>query len=162
MRTEIASPKDVLSSLYVDNKFKSTFEFRKYANMSSRCNGSKYIIVRDLEEIDEECEFRCLFFNRRIRAISQYNEIFVEEYQSQEYQSLICARIMNFMKDVNIPYNCAVVDIYLPKDMNRDIKIIELNHFGGHLPVGSCLYEWDRDSKILFSNRIIPDIRIFD
>lgn len=156
MRTEKSSPKDILFSYGIENKFKDTEDFRPFLK-SNRCKNSKYIIVRDFKELDEKREFRCFYFNGSVKAISQYNEIYVEEYQNEEKQLEIKNKIKNFIKNIDIPYNNAIIDVYLDKIP----IIIELNCFGGHLPVGACLYDWKRDYNIIYSKRTIPDIRFY-
>lgn len=155
MRTERFSPKDILSSLCIENKFTSIREFKKYLR-TDRCKDSEYVIVRDYKEIDESKEFRCFYVNNGITSISQYNDIYVHEYQNEDVQQDIIKRIQKFISNVYIPYNNAVIDIYV----DDEIYIIELNYFGGHLPVGACLYDWLKDYNILYKNRITPYIRV--
>lgn len=162
MRTEIMSPKDIFDVYYIENKFISTVDFKFWMEKSPRCKNSKYMVVRDYMELNPMLEFRCFFFNSRVRAISQYNDSYDCDNSVFDIQFEIRDKICNFIHNSYIPYRNAIIDVYcdIRSTSNNEIFIIEMNHFGSHLPVGSCLYDWDRDKNIIFSNRKVADIRL--
>jgi hypothetical protein len=121
------------------------------------------IMLREFQEnLPVEYEFRCFIYNSHITAISQYNQGFIKEFQSKEYQQFIVERITTFYKSIKdrFPYvDCTMDIVFLNQD---EIKIIEFNGFGIEQNVGGCLYNWFQDFYILYNDQGKTDIRVYE
>jgi hypothetical protein len=123
---------------------------------------SKIMLREYQEDLPVENEFRCFIYNSHITAISQYNQGFIKEFQSKEYQQFIVNRISTFYKSLHdrFPYVDCTMDVVFMK--NDEIQIIEFNGFGIEQNVGGCLYNWFQDFKILYNDQGKTDIRVYE
>jgi hypothetical protein len=89
---------------------------RTYRTLSS--GWDRCIVLREWVDLPENHEFRCFIHKSQLRAISQYGDEYVEEFQSEAARKDIIDRISKFYKAIFdcVPYEDCTMDVVLWND----------------------------------------------
>ena len=120
--------------------------------------------------IRDDLEFRCFVFDKKLRAISQYNHYcyFKELGDNALFVECIKKKIMRYFEEEivsNVPYRNYVIDIgiIVVDEENKEqmdalqTVVIELNPF--ETTTGAGLFDWGRDEKQLKNGKEV-EIRV--
>lgn len=144
-----ASPKDIIDVPI----FSDPNEAVNAIQNSQRCkythpDGNIHLFVRDV--VDIRIEARCFIHQHKLRAISVYQFIPLED--RKEYEESILDFFELYID--KLIYNSCVVEIGLD-----DFPfVIEFNDFGIDGYAGASLFDWDTDASILYAS-MIPEFR---
>jgi len=121
------------------------------------------IILRQYEKsLKSKNEFRLFIFDKKLRAISQYQYyIKIEKYSDSDLRQIIYDSICDYFNKVAnlIDYSDYVLDIVFLNNFST-IKIIEINTFGPGLLSEGGLFDWKNDYDIMH-NSVVPCIRFY-
>ncbi len=141
VRTCNASPRDICNLPIFDNAVDAYESLMSSPRVIKCADEHFHIFMRKKVEITYES--RCFIFCKKLMAVSLNKSI--KDTDVQQFKERL---IMFFDKYINdIPYSSCIIDICLIEDVLSIIKI-----YPYHYNVGSKLFDWDKDSGILFGS----------
>jgi hypothetical protein len=155
--TDFCAPTDSPRFRYGSGVFSAMAAWRLLASSAkvrqALGQGVERLVVRPTRRMDRTREFRLFFFQRQLKAMSQYNldrHFSRLERRSEELWQLA----QEFAKPIAglLPTDTVVVDVYLTS--NRKFIIVDLNQWGPPTDI-KLLKAWDRNWEEPIGLRLI-------
>ncbi|KAJ3059423.1 hypothetical protein HK102_009994 [Quaeritorhiza haematococci] len=115
------------------------------------------LILSDFDPgIDMANEYRVFVYRGQVKGICRYRWSEPSDWNDPVWTSF-ATRVIRFVEGLVIPAlgqgNPSVtVDVIHNPECDNDLRLIEVNPFGGETGCGSGLFHWKRDEAILYNN----------
>ncbi len=159
IKLDTVSCKDIHNGIFdnideVIDVFNRSDRIQNTLNQKRLIHKHHYLFVREInKDILEKkgIEFRCFVYHQKLVCIS------CQKYQDKIKLDQHKHVLINYFKNINLPYTDAIGDIFM--DYNNNCTIIEINNFGADSIAGSGNYCWREDYYILHGGVQEVDIR---